>query len=41
MSTFVDKPVRAQHRTGKIHVEMESGLEIAFPVNPEHGEVTE
>lgn len=32
MSTLVDKPVSARHVDGKIHVEMESGLEIAFPV---------
>lgn len=32
MSTLVDKPVRAHHEAGKIHVEMESGLEIAFPI---------
>jgi len=32
MSTLIDKPVAACHRNGKIHVSMESGLEIAFPV---------
>ncbi|MGH9380221.1 MAG: DUF2442 domain-containing protein [Thermoanaerobaculia bacterium] len=32
MSTLIDTPMRAQYRAGKIHVEMESGLEIAFPV---------
>lgn len=32
MSTLVDRPVGARHVDGKIHVEMESGLEIAFPV---------
>ena len=32
MSTSVDKPVSAHHRQGKIHVAMESGLELAFPV---------
>lgn len=32
MSTLVDKPVAAHHRNGKIHVTMESGLELAFPV---------
>jgi hypothetical protein len=32
MSILVDQPVTAQHRDGKIHVTMESGLEIAFPV---------
>lgn len=32
MSTLIDQPVSAHHEAGKIHVEMESGLEIAFPV---------
>lgn len=32
MSTLVDQPVRARHEDGKIRIEMESGLEIAFPV---------
>lgn len=32
MSTLVDKPLTAHHRQGKIHITMESGLEIAFPV---------
>jgi hypothetical protein len=32
MSTLVDQPVTALHRDGRIHVTMESGLEIAFPV---------
>jgi len=32
MSTLIDRPVSARHRAGKIQVEMESGLEIAFPV---------
>jgi len=32
MSTLVDQPITAQHSNGKIHVTMESGLEIAFPV---------
>lgn len=32
MSTLADKPVRAWHDTGRIHVEMESGLELSFPV---------
>jgi len=32
MSTLTDKPLAAHHRDGKIHVEMESGLEIAFPI---------
>ena len=32
MSTLVDKPIRAWYERGRIHVEMESGLELAFPV---------
>ncbi|MFP3939324.1 MAG: DUF2442 domain-containing protein [Acidobacteriota bacterium] len=32
MSTLVDRPLRARHDDGKIRIEMESGLEIAFPV---------
>ncbi len=28
----MDRPVSARYRAGKIQVEMESGLEIAFPV---------
>lgn len=32
MSTLVDKPVAAHHEDGKIHVVMESGLEVAFPI---------
>ena len=32
MSTLVDKPLSVHHLKGKIHVTMESGLEIAFPV---------
>jgi hypothetical protein len=32
MSSLIDKPVRAWHDRGRIHVEMESGLELAFPV---------
>ncbi len=32
MSTLIDKPLRATHRHGEIHVWMESGLELAFPV---------
>lgn len=32
MSTLTDRPVSARHSAGKIQVEMESGLEIAFPV---------
>ena len=32
MNTLVDKPVAANHVNGKIHLTMESGLEISFPV---------
>jgi hypothetical protein len=32
MSTLADRPVRAWHEAGRIHVEMASGLELAFPV---------
>jgi hypothetical protein len=32
MSSLVDKPIRAWHHRGRVHVEMESGLELAFPV---------
>lgn len=32
MSTLIDKPLSARHRDGKIHITMESGLEVAFPV---------
>ncbi len=32
MSTLTDKPLRACHRDGKIHIVMESGLELAFPL---------
>lgn len=32
MSTLVDQPVKARYENGKVHVSMESGLEIAFPV---------
>lgn len=31
MSTSFDTPVRAEYREGRIHVTMESGLELAFP----------
>ncbi len=31
-STFCDQPVSARHESGKIRIVMESGLEIAFPV---------
>ena len=32
MSTLIDRPVNAHHLDGKIHIAMESGLEVAFPV---------
>ena len=32
MSTLVDQPVAAFHKDAKIHIRMDSGLEIAFPV---------
>lgn len=32
MSTLIDKPVKARHQAGRVHIEMESGLEISFPV---------
>ena len=32
MNTLVDTPVAAFHRNGKIHVTMQSGMEVAFPV---------
>lgn len=32
MSILIDKPLTADHKNGKIHVSMESGLEFAFPV---------
>lgn len=32
MSTLIDTPVTARHLDGKIHVLMNSSLEIAFPV---------
>lgn len=32
MSTLIDKPLAACHKNGKIHVEMESGLEFSFPI---------
>lgn len=32
MSTLIDKPLSARHLGGRIHLEMESGLEISFPV---------
>ena len=33
MSTLVDQPIAAFYKDAKIHVRMESGLEIAFPVS--------
>ena len=32
MTSLVDRPSRAWHDDGRIHIRMESGLEIAFPV---------
>ena len=32
MSTLVDRPKTAYYRSGKIVLEMESGLELSFPV---------
>jgi len=32
MTTLINKPVKAFHREGRIHVLMESGLEITFPI---------
>jgi hypothetical protein len=32
MSTLIDRPVQARHQAGRIHIEMESGLELSFPV---------
>jgi Protein of unknown function (DUF2442) len=32
MSILVDRPIAAHHEDGKIHVTMESRLEIIFPV---------
>src|SRR6267143_3469447 len=32
MSTLVDQPVAAHHKSGKIYVTMASGLELAFPI---------
>lgn len=33
MITLTNRPVEAFHRQGRIHVIMESGLEIAFPID--------
>jgi hypothetical protein len=32
MSTLVDRPVKAHHEAGRIHIQMESGLELSFPI---------
>ena len=32
MSTLTDRPLSARHEGGRIHVVMESGLELSFPV---------
>jgi hypothetical protein len=32
MSTLGDRPVTARYGAGKIHILMESGLEISFPI---------
>ena len=32
MSTLVDKPVTATYRKGRVHLSMESGLSISFPI---------
>lgn len=31
MTTLIDKPCAAYHQAGRIHVRMESGLEVSFP----------
>ena len=33
MTTLGDRPLTACHRDGRIHVVMESGLEVSFPVD--------
>jgi hypothetical protein len=33
MSTLADKPIRAWHQAGRVYIEMESGIEIAFPID--------
>ena len=32
MSTLIDKPKKARHRDGRIHVSMSSGLDFSFPI---------
>lgn len=32
MSTLIDKPTKAMHRDGRIHVSMASGLDFSFPI---------
>ena len=32
MSTLIDRPLSARHLAGRIHIVMESGLEVSFPV---------
>lgn len=32
MSTLIDKPTKAIHRNGRIHVSMASGLDFSFPI---------
>jgi hypothetical protein len=32
MSTLIDKPTKAVHRKGRIHVSMASGLDFSFPI---------
>ena len=32
MSTLIDTPKRASYREGRIHIVMESGLQLSFPV---------
>ncbi len=32
MSTLADRPISARYEAGKVHVVMQSGLEVSFPV---------
>ena len=32
MTTLIDQPRAAHHEAGRIHVRMESGLEVSFPI---------
>ena len=32
MNTLVDRPTKAFHRDGRIHVSMASGLDFSFPI---------